>query len=185
MPAKKILILSLVISLAGHLLTLSLTGFIDMQGGSEREDILTIDLKEPWKRPGKNRGEKEKVEPPQPQIEGETTSSEYLEKTAALDSNDDRYISYLRKIKKKIENIWTYPQKAYEQKEEGVAVVKFSITKSGALLDPVIMTSSGSKLLDGETIGAVKAAAPYDPLPRHFNLSRLNIVAEFQYRLTE
>lgn len=185
MPVKKILILSLLISFTGHMLLLSMTGFIDMQGGSEREDILTVDLKEPWKRPDKNREEKKKVEPPQPQIEGETTSNEYLEETVELDSNADRYVPYLRKIKKKIEDMWTYPQKAYEQKEEGVAVVKFSITKSGALLEPIIVTSSGSKLLDGGAIGAVKSAAPYDPLPRHFNLSRLNIVAKFQYRLTE
>jgi protein TonB len=185
MPAKKILILSILISFTGHMLLLSMTGFIYMRGGGKREDILTVDLKEPWKNPGKNREEKKKAEPLKPQIEGKTTSNEYLEKTVALDSNDDRYISYLRKIKKKIENIWTYPQKAYEQREEGVAVVKFSIAKSGALLDPVIMTSSGSKLLDGETIGTIKAAAPYEPLPRHFNLLRLNIVAEFQYRLTE
>lgn len=185
MPVKKILILSILISFTSHMLLLSMTGFIDMQGGGKREDILTVDLKEPWENPGKNQEEKKEVEMPQAQIEGKTTSNEYLEKMVALGSNDDRYISYLRKIKKKIENIWTYPQKAYEQREEGVAVVKFSITKSGALLDPVIMTSSGSKLLDGETIGTVKAAAPYDPLPQHFNLSRLNIVAEFQYRLTE
>ena len=183
MFAKKILILSLLVSLTGHLLMLSLARLIDMRGGSEREGVLIVDLKEP--RLDKNREEKKKVKPVQSRIEGETNNNKYLEETVELTSNDERYISYLRKIKKKIEYIWTYPQKAYEQKKEGIAVVKFSITKSGALLEPVIVISSGSKLLDGGAVGAVKSAAPYDSLPPHFNLSRLNIVAEFQYRLSE
>jgi protein TonB len=187
MPAKRILILFLLISLAGHLLLLlSLTGLNDIAGGGRNNDILTVDLKKPWERSVENQEEKKKVESPQsPPLLEEASGSEYPEKTVALDSRDYRYLAYLRKIKKKIERIWMYPQKAFEQKEEGVAVVKFSITRSGALLEPFIITSSGSELLDGETLGTVKAAAPYDPLPPHFNLAKLNIVAEFQYRLNE
>lgn len=185
MPAKKTIILFLLISLAGHLLLLSMTGLIDVQGRGKSKDILTVDIKELWKKHNKNTEEKKKIEYPKSQIEGETFSNEYPEKTVALDTSDGRYIPYLRKIKEKIERIWTYPLKAVEQKEEGTAVIKFSIASSGTLLEPVIITSSGSKLLDGETVSAVKAASPYDPLPVHLNLSKLNIVAEFQYRLTE
>ena len=90
MPAKKILILFLLTSLAGHILMLSLTGFIDMRGGNKRWDILTVDLKESWKRPDKNREEKEKVKPIRPPIERK--GNEYLEETVALTSNDDRYL---------------------------------------------------------------------------------------------
>ena len=46
MPSKKILILSIIISLASHVAMLSLTGFIRMQEKSIKEDVLTVQLKE-------------------------------------------------------------------------------------------------------------------------------------------
>ncbi|MFA4915214.1 MAG: TonB family protein [Syntrophales bacterium] len=184
MLAKKLLITFLVISLIGHLLALLLAGFVDMTGGSEREgDIITVDLKESLESPEGKKEEKEKVKPIQSQIEED--NSEYLKETVEIDSNDGKYIDYLRKIQKMIESNWIYPQKAYEKNEEGNTVVKFSITNSGALLTPIIMRSSGSKLLDKGAISAVKAAAPYDPLPLDFNLLQLNIIAKFKYRMTE
>jgi len=107
------------------------------------------------------------------------------EDTVDLGSADAKYISYLKKIKRKIEVIWIYPQAALELEEEGTATVKFSISENGAILASGIVESSGSNYLDQGALDVVRSAAPYDPLPQEFQLSQLNIVARFQYKYTE
>jgi outer membrane biosynthesis protein TonB len=44
------------------------------------------------------------------------------------------------------------------------------------------MTPSGIPVLDEGTLAAVRAAAPYAPLPKDFKLARLHITATFNYR---
>ncbi|MGZ6210662.1 MAG: energy transducer TonB family protein, partial [Syntrophales bacterium] len=96
-----------------------------------------------------------------------------------------KYSSYLKRIKKKIEDIWIYPQAAFEQEEEGTVVLRFSIGEGGDLTSSRIFESSGHNYLDRGALDVVRSAAPYDPLPREFNISQLNVVARFQYKIVE
>ena len=160
MPSKKILILAIMLSLTSHMAMLSLTGFIDMQGKSPREEVVTVHLKDPPEDMDKKSETKEEPKADRPSVE---KRADY----------------------KKIENIWKYPQSAFEREEEGVTVLKFSINKSGALIATRIMTSSGFKSLDQDALHVVQLAAPYDSFPKEFDLSRLHIIARFQYKLAE
>ena len=47
MTSKKILIISILISLASHVAMLCVTGFIDFRGKARKEDVLIVTLKEP------------------------------------------------------------------------------------------------------------------------------------------
>jgi protein TonB len=107
------------------------------------------------------------------------------EETVDLGSIDIKYSSYLKRIKKKIEDIWIYPKAAFDREEEGVAVVKFSIGEGGDITSSSILESSGHNYLDEGALDVVRSAAPYDPLPREFNISQLNVVARFQYKIVE
>jgi protein TonB len=107
------------------------------------------------------------------------------EDTVDINTLDVKYTPYLKKIKKKIEDIWVYPKAAFEREEEGTAVIKFSISDSGILLASAIVTSSGSNYLDLGALDVVRSAAPYDPFPQEFNLTQLNIVARFAYTLID
>ncbi len=186
MPSKQVVILSILISLASHVVMLSLTGFINMQGKSPREDVLTIHLKELPGDMNQNHEGKEETKPAPPIVKENTGQHRSTrEDTVDLGSIDARYTPYLKKIKQKIENIWKYPKSAFEKEEEGITVVKFSINRSGVIVASGIVTSSGSIFLDQGTIDVVRAAAPYDPFPPEFDLSQLNIIARFQYRLAE
>jgi len=185
MISKKILIISILISLTSHVLVLYLTGFADWRGKPRKEDVLTISLKEPTADTGKNQEEK-KVNKPYHQAEDNVNKHNMKqEDTVDLGSLDVKYTPYLKKIKKKIEVIWIYPQSALELEEEGAAIVKFSISDSGAILASEIVESSGSNHLDQGTLDVVRSAAPYDPIPQEFHLSQLHIVARFQYKLAE
>jgi TonB family protein len=64
-------------------------------------------------------------------------------------------------------------------------VVKFSIGESGEITANQIIESSGSDYLDEGALDVVRSAAPYDPLPSEFNISQLNVVARFQYKLVD
>jgi TonB family protein len=158
-----------------------------MQGKSIREEVLTVHIKDPPGNKAKETPKAMEENKPAPPIVKENIDSykKIRQETVDLGSIDARYTPYLKKIKQKIETIWKYPKSAFEKEEEGITVVKFSINSSGTLVASGIVTSSGSIFLDQGTIDVVRSAAPYDPFPPEFDLSQLNIIARFQYRLTE
>ncbi len=63
--------------------------------------------------------------------------------------------------------------------------VKISIDAIVSLAGIAIMTCSGSEHLDSGTLGAVQVAAPFQPLHAQYDLSRLNIIVSFRYRMKE
>ncbi|HLA28366.1 MAG TPA: energy transducer TonB [Syntrophales bacterium] len=187
MSSKKIIILSVVISLIGHALLISAAGLVDIRLRKEKkESIITVNMEEisapKYRANDKNR---HTVVPLSLATEIETGDelSENWENTVELDSPDKEYAAYLKKIKRKIENIWSYPRQAFEREKEGTSTVKFSLDKSGKLLASRVIKSSGYDLLDKETISAIRAAAPYESFPPDINFSRLHILATFHYSL--
>ena len=187
MSSKKIIILPVVISFIGHALLISATGLVDIRFGNEKkENIITVNLEEVAAPKYRAKDKNQHTFVPLPlTTEPETGDelSENSENTVELDSQDTEYATYLKKIKKKIENIWSYPRQAFEREKEGISTVKFSLDKSGKLLASRIIKSSGYDLLDKETMSAIRAAAPYESFPPDINFSRLHILATFHYSL--
>ena len=110
---------------------------------------------------------------------------DWREETVNLGSLDIKYVAYLAKIKNKILQIWKYPQKAYEKNEEGNVIVRMSIDADGSLAGATLMSSAGYAELDDGALSVVQTSAPFEPLPENYNLSRLNIVASFQYKIMD
>ena len=63
-------------------------------------------------------------------------------------------------------------------------MVMFSLVREGRMTHVKIIETSGHKVLDDEAVRAIRAAAPFPPFPKHITLGRLNIKANFVYRLT-
>lgn len=187
MPSKKILILSVAISLLAHALLISATGLLDMRlGKPKQETTITVNLQEAQeiREALTKRDIKAQESPASPPAEVAASDAPEQE-TIALDSNDQRFAPYLKKVKQRIEDIWSYPPEAFAEKKEGVSTVAFSLDSRGRLVESKIVESSGHEALDQGTINVIKAAAPYAPFPREINLSRLHIQATFQYRFLE
>jgi TonB family protein len=182
MTSKKILVISILISLSSHIAMLYMTGLVDFRGKARKDDVLIVTLKEPAAVEEKEAG---KADKPVHQVEEGLRSRVKKEETVDLGSIDIKYVSYLKRIKKRIEAIWIYPQAAFEREEEGIAVVKFSIGEGGDITSSLVIESSGSDYLDQGALDVVRSAAPFDPLPREYNISQLNVVARFQYKLIE
>lgn len=105
------------------------------------------------------------------------------EDTISLESKAPEYISYLGRIKVRIKNHWIFPPEAREKREFGRLSALFTLDRSGKLLQIIVEESSGNQLLDHAALEAVRGAAPFPSFPDHINLKRLNIRANFDYRI--
>ena len=98
-----------------------------------------------------------------------------------LDTKDPQYVTYFNSIKRAIEVVWQYPELALRYGLQGRLLLEFSIAGNGDIESAKIVRSSGSNLLDEEALRAVKAAAPFGPIPPWLGKNRIDIVASFEY----
>lgn len=189
MDTKKAVLWPVLISFAAHMLLITITGVIDLRQDIRPLEILAVNIEEPQSEISPKKEEEKKSEENKPAEDKEekkvAVNDSWREETIDLSSLDIKYAAYLTMIKKKILRIWEYPRKAYENNEEGNVTVRVSIDADGSLAKTTLLTSSGSIELDHGTLSVVKAAAPFEPLPEYYNLSRLNIVASFRYRIRD
>lgn len=189
MDSNKVILWPVIISIIGHVALISVSNMIDLRYNVQTAEIFTVALQEPESEQTPPKEDSKDLK--EPQKNGDTGKAKavsndgWREDTVGLGSSDIRYLSYLVKIKRKILQAWQYPQKAYDRNEEGVVVVKMSIDAGGGLAGANLLSSSGSMLLDEGALGVVRRAAPFEPLPGRYNLSRLHIVASFSYKLVE
>jgi TonB family protein len=102
-------------------------------------------------------------------------------KPIPLGTQQPQYISYFGSIKRSIDSNWEYPQLALRYGLQGTLVVEFKILASGQLEALRLVRSSGSVLLDEEALRAIKAAAPFAPIPPWIEEKPLLISARMEY----
>lgn len=101
-----------------------------------------------------------------------------------LNLQHDFLISFFKRFSNRIESVWNYPEKAALQGEQGILLLKITVTREGELIDVDLLESSGSDTLDFEAIQAVYRAAPFGPVTKHWPHEQMKIYAYFQYTLT-
>lgn len=114
----------------------------------------------------------------------EDETPEKAEDTISLDTTDERYVSYARVIKERLMRNWTYPREARENLMEGKVLVLFTLNRQGNLNSIRILEPAAFEILDRETMKTIRTAAPFPPFPGSVTVKRLNIKANFAYRLT-
>jgi protein TonB len=180
LTSQKILIMAAIASVTGHLLMLSMAGLIIPGTDLLRSTVFTVELRESHEQP----------EDAEPQQDGQQPMASdpvarrqaFREETVDLGNRDSRYIPYLMKTREKINRLWAYPRQAYEHRETGIVIVRFSIDRNGRLHQSMIEESSGVAALDQGVLDVIRAAAPFYPFTADMELSRLNIIATFKYR---
>jgi TonB family protein len=182
MLTRKAIIQFFLLSLISHAIVLSIAGIIISGRDSYPVETFTVHLRDFTPKPLTVKEEKEEHKASQTPGPAKETG-EKTEETIDLASTDSKYASYLYVLRKKIERQWTYPEDAFAGRQEGTTVLRFCIVSDGTLIGSEVLSSSGHKSLDRSAIAVIRAAAPYDALPVKFNLSKLHIVARFQYEL--
>lgn len=189
--SRKAILWPVIISVLIHMTLLVIAGMIDLRENIKPLDVLSISFKDPAiekksiskkANPSKTKPRSAKSSKEQGRPVGDDS---WREDTIDLGSADIKYVTYLIKIKKKIMEIWTYPQEAFENNEEGDVVVKLSIDADGSLAGVTLVSSSGSAHLDEAALRVVQQSAPYEPLPDIYNLSRLHVLASFDYKIMD
>lgn len=99
----------------------------------------------------------------------------------SLNTRDPVYVSYFTKIKQNIEQQWEYPEVALRYGLQGRLSLEFTIGGSGQLEQLRLIRSSGSQVLDEEALRAIKAAAPFPPIPSWIRTIPLLISASMEY----
>ncbi|MGE5305999.1 MAG: TonB family protein [Alphaproteobacteria bacterium] len=102
--------------------------------------------------------------------------------SVSLNTTDPQYITYVGKIRQSIESEWQYPEMALRYGLQGKLALEFTILGNGQLEGLRLIRSSGSSLLDNEALRAIKAAAPFPPIPSWIRPNPLRISATMEYR---
>jgi protein TonB len=96
--------------------------------------------------------------------------------SAALPNWKSRLVAQLERYKR-------YPSEAQSRGEHGVAQLAFSIDRSGGVHHAHIVGSSGSSLLDRETLALVERAQPLPPPPPEMPGAQMAIVVPIRYNI--
>jgi TonB family protein len=99
----------------------------------------------------------------------------------SLNTRDPVFVTYFNKIKQSIESQWQYPEIALRYGLQGKLSLEFTIAGNGRLEQLRLIRTSGSQLLDEEAIRAIKAAAPFPPIPPWIKPNPLSISASMEY----
>jgi protein TonB len=99
---------------------------------------------------------------------------------AAL-GNPDALPNWKSALVARLERYKRYPPEAQSRGEYGVAQLAFSVDRSGGVHYPHITRSSGSSLLDRETVALVERASPMPPPPPEVAGAQIPIVVPIRY----
>jgi len=158
---------------------------IDLDKG---EQILLVNLMDTLSETSTSAGEKAAMsqnETDQP-LSSSPPQSELTEATVSLDAPESEhtpYTPYLTAVKQKINTVWDYPESAQKARLNGSLALQFSISRTGIIKQVRLLRSSGYTELDDEAMRAIAVSSPFPPLPGKLRLSRLNILATFEYRI--
>jgi protein TonB len=110
-----------------------------------------------------------------------SSSSARADMPISLNTNDPVYVTYFTKIKQLIETQWQYPEIALRYGLQGRLALQFMIGANGQLEQLRLVRSSGSQVLDEEAVRAIRAAAPFPPIPPWIKPNPLLISASMEY----
>jgi protein TonB len=76
----------------------------------------------------------------------------------------------------------TYPEAARQRGEEGAVAVRFTVDRSGRVMDAAIVKASGSALLDDAALGLLRHAV-LPAFPPDMTQSSITITTTMRYSL--
>jgi len=110
------------------------------------------------------------------------TGGKAQEATLQLWEKDIRYAGYQGQVEVAVDRAWRWKEALMAAGGPGKVLVRFSVRTDGTVEGVEVVESSGSSILDREALEAVRRAA-LPPFPSEWTLERLNLFAQFVYRL--
>jgi protein TonB len=113
----------------------------------------------------------------------DVNKEEREDRTFSFDVKEMRYLTYLKRLKERIESIWIYPPDAAAKGIYGDLLIKFTIKKNGKLGAVEVVRTSGYKNLDEAALKALRNAEPFWPLPDEWGMEAYTIQGHFVYTI--
>lgn len=95
----------------------------------------------------------------------------------------ERADDYLSRLTRHLSRFYEYPRRARRLGQEGTAVVQFTFTRDGTLIDHRLSDSSGHDRLDQAALAMLAEAAPLPPVPDTMAGDRFRFVLPVRFRL--
>jgi protein TonB len=99
----------------------------------------------------------------------------------ASSRNSDAVPNWKSQLVARLERYKRYPSEAQSRGEHGVAQLAFSVDRSGGVHNARIVRSSGSSILDRETLTLAERSQPLPPPPPEITGSQIPIVVPIRY----
>jgi periplasmic protein TonB len=99
----------------------------------------------------------------------------------AASRNPDALPNWKSQLVARLERYKRYPAEAQARGEHGVAQLAFSIDRSGGVHHARIAQSSGSSVLDRETLALLERAQPLPPPPAEISGGQIAVVVPIRY----
>jgi protein TonB len=160
---------------AGHILLATAVGVGVFTGGCAAIGLWKTTKPETASSPAKE------SPPTEPSPKEAAPKEATREEPIPLRRQDPKVIAYMTSVRRAIDLQWVYPIAALRQRVEGKLTLELTILENGQLGETRIVRSSGITMLDEEAIRAVKAAAPFKPIPAGIGRARITIVTTFDY----
>jgi TonB family protein len=97
-----------------------------------------------------------------------------------LDTSDPRLLPYFRKIRAKVNPLWSFPKSAALDGKTGLVILEVTIAEDGtATVKWPPLRPSGIDEFDRNCADAFRKAQPFDPIPRALGIKELRIRAPF------
>jgi protein TonB len=90
---------------------------------------------------------------------------------------------YLSNLRAWIERHKQYPRVAQLRRQQGTALLKFTMARDGRVLAHHVERSSGHALLDREVEELIERASPLPAIPADMNQERLDVVVPIEFAL--
>jgi outer membrane biosynthesis protein TonB len=122
--------------------------------------------------------------------EQESTNNIYEQKIFSADQLGDLTLStyswewapYINALKRKLHQVWFTPPAYYQLGLiHGYTTIRFSISKSGDLIEYAVLEHKGHESLEQSSINAIKSSFPFKSLPARFPDEKLTITARLIY----
>jgi protein TonB len=90
---------------------------------------------------------------------------------------------YLTSLRAWIERHKQYPRMAQLRRQQGTALLKFTMTRDGRVLTHSVARSSGHTVLDREVEELIERASPLPAMPADMTQDRLEVVVPVEFAL--
>jgi protein TonB len=99
--------------------------------------------------------------------------------------NPDAFAAYKSKVQRKLERNKKYPPAARNNRIEGTVTVRFTINRSGKVIQSQLVKGSGFPILDDEVLALLRRVDPFPEFPKEITDNSITLTAPIRFSIRD